>query len=145
VSHDYDDVVIDTRGRHDDLALELAKTADVIFLPSCFSLDDISPTLTVVESLRNAGIPSSRMAVVFCRTGGSARQAQHARSILAMNNITAIDAVLPQRDGFVSLSATGRTGREAPSAALQAIARAFDQALLDFIEAATSKKANLRD
>ena len=145
VSHDYDDVVIDTRGRHDDLALELAKTADVIFLPSSFSLDDISPTLTVVESLRNAGIPSSRMAVVFCRTGGSARQAQHARSILAMNNITAIDAVLPQRDGFVSLSATGRTGREAPSAALQAIARALDQALLDFIETATSKKANLRD
>ena len=44
----------------------------------------------------------------------------------------------------MSLSATGRTGREAPSAALQAIARAFDQALLDFIETATSKKANLR-
>jgi hypothetical protein len=75
---------------------------------------------------------------VFCRTGGSARQAQHARSILAMNDIAALDAVLPQRDGFVSLSATGRTGREAPSAKLKSIATAVDRALLHFIDTATS-------
>jgi chromosome partitioning protein len=139
VARDYDNIVMDTRGRHDDLALELAKTADVVFLPSSYSLDDISPTLTVVESLRKAGVPRSRVAVVFCRTGGSARQAQHARSILAMNRILVLDAVLPQRDGFVSLSATGRTGREAPSAALKTIALALDRALLDFIETAASK------
>jgi chromosome partitioning protein len=138
VSHEYDDVVMDTRGQHDALSLDLAVAADVIFLPSSFSLDDISPTLTVIEALRGAGIPSSRVAVVFCRTGGSARQAQHARSILEMNDIVALDAVLPQRDGFVSLSATGRTGREAASAKLKSIATAVDQALLQFIDAATS-------
>jgi len=138
VSHQYDDIVMDTRGQHDALILDLATVSDVIFLPSSFSLDDISPTLTVVETLRGAGIPSSRVAVVFCRTGRSARQAQHARSIFEMNDIVTLKAVLPQRDGFVSLSATGRTGREAPSAALQAIAVAVDHALLQFIEAATS-------
>lgn len=138
VSHEYDDVVMDTRGQLDELGLDLATTSDVIFLPSSFSLDDISPTLAVIEAFRGAGIPSSRVAVVFCRTGGSARQAQHARSILCMNNIAVLDAALPQRDGFVSLSATGRTGREAPSAALQAIAMAVDQAVLQFIDGATS-------
>ncbi len=138
VSHDYEDVVMDTRGHHDALSLDLATVSDVIFLPSSFSLDDISPTLTVVESLRQAGIPSSRIAVVFCRTGESARQARHARSIFEMNEIAALDAVLPHRDGFASLSATGRTGREASRAALQSIAMALDQALLQFIEAATS-------
>jgi chromosome partitioning protein len=138
VSQQYDDVVMDTRGRHDELSLDLAMASDVIFLPSSFSLDDISPTLTVVEMLRNAGIPSARVAVVFCRTGGSARQAQRARSILQMNGIATLGPVLPQRDGFVSLSATGRTGREAPNAKLQSIAMAVDQALLQFIEAATS-------
>ena len=70
ISQQYDEVVVDTRGRHDELSLDLAKVSDVIFLPSSFSLDDISPTLTVIETLRNAGIPSSRVAVVFCRTGG---------------------------------------------------------------------------
>jgi len=138
VSRDYDDVVMDTRGQNDVLSLELATASDVIFLPSSFSLDDIFPTLTVIEGLRKVGIPSSRIAVVFCRTGGSARQAQHARSILKMNDIASLDAVLPQRDGFASLSATGRTGRESPNAALQSIAIAVDQALLQFIEAATS-------
>ena len=141
ISQQYDEVVVDTRGRHDELSLDLAKVSDVIFLPSSFSLDDISPTLTVIETLRNAGIPSSRVAVVFCRTGGSARQAQRARSILQMNGVAALDPVLPQRDGFVSLSATGRTGREAPNAALQSIAMAVDQALLQFIEAAKRSRA----
>src|SRR5262249_30333207 len=136
VSDDYDDVVMDTRGRHDAMSLNLAKGSDVIFLPSSYSLDDISPTLTVVESLRSLGIPSSRVAVVFCRTGGSTRQAEHARSIFKMNDVATLDPVLPQRDGFVSLSATGRTGREAPGGALQSLAIAVDQALLDFIDMA---------
>jgi chromosome partitioning protein len=87
--------------------------------------------------LRDAGIPPSRVAVVFCRTGGSARQEKHARSILQMNDIFALDVVLPQRDGFVALSATGRTGREASNTTLRSIATAMDQALLGFIEAAT--------
>src|SRR5262245_58181041 len=142
VSQQYDGIVMDTRGRHDELSLDLAIASDLIFLPSSFSLDDISPTLTVVEVLRNAGIPLSRVAVVFCRTGGSARQAQRARSILQMNGITALDPVLPQRDGFVSLSATGSTGREASNARLQSIAMAVDQALLQFIEAAKPRRSS---
>lgn len=135
LARDYDDIIIDTPGRYDALSLDLAAAADVVFLPSSFSLDDITPTLTVIAAFRSAGIPASRVAVVFCRTGGSARQAQHARSILRMNSIAALDAVLPQRDGFASLTATGRTGREAPSAVLRAIAIAMDQALLQFIDA----------
>jgi chromosome partitioning protein len=141
VSREYDDVVMDTRGQLDALSIELAKSAEVIFLPSSFSLDDLSPTLRVIAALREAGIPPARVAVVFCRTGGSARQAQHARSILRMNEIVALDAVLPHRDGFVTLAATGRTGREAGSAALRSIAMAMDQALLDFIETATAGTA----
>src|SRR5262249_17855208 len=120
---------------------DLAKSSDVIFLPSSYSLDDISPTLTVVASLRGAGIAPARVAVVFCRTGRSARQALHARAILKMNDIPVLDAELPQRDGFVSLSATGRTGREASAAALQSIAVALDQALLQFIEATPVRAA----
>jgi chromosome partitioning protein len=136
IAHQYDDVVMDTRGQYDELSLDLAMASDVIFLPSSFSPDDISPTLAVVAGLRSAGIPPSRVAVVFCRTGGSKRQSQYARSIMQMNSIATLDAVLPQRDGLVLLSATGRTGREASNGALRSIAMAFDQALLQFVEAA---------
>jgi chromosome partitioning protein len=132
----YDDVVIDTKGQFDDLSLELAKSSDVIFLPSSFSMDDISPTLNVIAELRGEGVPSSRVAVVFCRTGDSQRQAEHARSILRMNSIIALERVLPQRDGFASVAGTGRTGREAQGAALQGLASAMDQALLQFIDGA---------
>ena len=69
VAFDYDDIVIDTHGQHDELSLDLAISSDVVFLPSSFSLDDVSPTLHVVELLRNAGVSSRRIAIVFCRTG----------------------------------------------------------------------------
>src|SRR6478672_4882686 len=138
VEYDYQDIVIDTRGQHDELSVDLATSADVVFLPSSFSMDDVSPTLRVVESLRNAGVPSARMAIVFCRTGGSKKQGQLARSILAMNRIVVLDPVLPQKDGFISLYATGRTGREAPQPKLRSVALAMDEALLAFIEAASA-------
>jgi chromosome partitioning protein len=138
VEYDYQDIVIDTRGQHDELSLDLAVSADVVFLPSSFSMDDVSPTLRVVESLRSAGVPSARIAIVFCRTGGSKKQGQLARSILEMNRIAVVDAVLPQKDGFISLYATGRTGREAPRAKLRSVALAVDEALLAFIEAASA-------
>src|SRR5262245_48479452 len=48
----YDHVIMDTRGQHETLTLDLARVSDVIFLPSSFSLDDISPTLTMVEAFR---------------------------------------------------------------------------------------------
>jgi chromosome partitioning protein len=137
LEYDYQDIVIDTRGQHDELSVDLATSADVVFLPSSFSMDDVSPTLRVVESLRNAGVPSARMAIVFCRTGGSKKQGQLARSILAMNRIAVLDPVLPQKDGFISLYATGRTGREAPQPKLRSVALAMDEALLAFIEAAS--------
>jgi chromosome partitioning protein len=136
VEFEYQDIVIDTRGQHDETSLDLAVSSDVIFLPSSYSLDDVSPTLRVVESLRNGGIPPERVAIVFCRTGGSKRQEQQARSILEMNRIAVIDAVLPQKDGFISLYATGRTGREAGQPKLRSVALAMDEALLAFIDAA---------
>ena len=141
VEFEYQDIVIDTRGQHDETSLDLAVSSDVIFLPSSYSLDDVSPTLRVVESLRNASIPSERVAVVFCRTGGSKRQEQQARSILEMNRIAVIDAVLPQKDGFISLYATGRTGREAGQPKLRSVALAMDEALLSFIDAASRAAA----
>jgi chromosome partitioning protein len=137
VEFEYQDIVIDTRGQFDETSLDVAISSDVVFLPSSFSLDDVSPTLRVVESLRNAGIPSARVAIVFCRTGGSKKQEQQARSIFEMNSIVVLDPVLPQKDGFISLYATGRTGREAGQPNLRSVALAMDEALLAFIDVAS--------
>ena len=63
VGHEYEDVVMDTRGQHDELSLDLAIASDVIFLPSSFSPDDVSPTLRVVEfaaQCRYSGVPRCR-------------------------------------------------------------------------------------
>src|SRR5262245_55364251 len=53
VELEYDDIVVDTRGQSAGLSLDLAASSEVVFLPSSFSLDDVLPTLGVVESLRN--------------------------------------------------------------------------------------------
>ena len=68
-------------------------------------------------------------------------QEQQARSILEMNRIAVLDTVLPQKDGFISLYATGRTGREAGQPKLRSVALAMDEALLAFIDAACREAA----
>ena len=60
-----------------------------------------------------------------------------------MNEIVALDAALPQRDGYVSLSATGRAGREAVNATLRSTAIAMDEALLRFIDRVGRKALSL--
>ncbi len=132
----FDDVIIDTAGRLDDLCIELAQKADAIFLPSSYSLDDIMPTLQMIEALRKSGAKTEHTAIVFCRTGGSHPQERQARSILAMNNINMLDAVFPQKDGFTTLYATGRSGRESTNPHLRGAAVALDDALIDFIKGA---------
>ena len=133
----YDDVVIDTRGHHDDLTMGLAAAADVVFLPSSYSSDDLVPTLRVIASLRRAGVAADHVAIVFCRTGGSARQEKQARSILEMNRIIALPAALPQKDGFVNCYATGRTGSEAANKFLREAALAVDSEIMSFIDGVT--------
>ena len=128
------DIVIDTPGRLDELSISLARIADAVLLPSSFSLDDIMPTLRMVETLRRARASDDGIAIVFCRTGGSARQETQARSILAMNGVRALDPVLAQKDGYAPLFATGRTGREAPNPHLRAAALAVDAAMAAFVD-----------
>jgi chromosome partitioning protein len=133
IAHGYDDLVIDTPGGQDAVSPSLAVSADFVFLPSSFSLDDIAPTLKLVQALRSAGVTPAHMASAFCRTGGSRRQEQQARSILAMNQIASLSVVLPQKDGFATLYATGRVGSEAANRHLRATALAFDEAILAFV------------
>ncbi|MEO1065642.1 MAG: hypothetical protein AAFZ07_29885, partial [Actinomycetota bacterium] len=138
----YDDVVVDTAGRLDNVSLSLAAAADAVLLPSSYSPDDILPTLKVIRSLREAGVAGSKIAIVFCRTGGSRAQEVQARSVLAMNDVAALDVSMPQKDGYVALFATGRTGRESPNPYLRRAALAVEEALADFVdEAAAPQKA----
>ena len=132
----FQDVVIDSPGRLDAQTVELAGMADAVLLPSSYSLDDITPTLRVIETLRKQGAPEDLTAIVFCRTGGSRVQEDQARSILAMNAIPALEAVFPQKDGFSPLYATGRVGREAPNRHLKEAAQQIDRAMINFVDRA---------
>ena len=130
----YQDVVIDSPGRLDELTLDLAAEADAILLPSSFSLDDIAPALRIIETLRRNKAGLNATAIVFCRTGGSTAQEEQVRSILRMNAIPALDAVFPQKDGYSPLYATGRVGRESTNPHLRAAAQTMDKEMIDFID-----------
>ena len=138
VEFDYEDVVIDTRGQLDELSwISQPRQTSSSFLRA-FHLTMYRRRYASSNRCAMPGVPSARIAIVFCRTGGSKKQGQLARSILEMNRIAVLNAVLPQKDGFISLYATGRTGREAPQPKLRSVALAVDEALLAFIEGASA-------
>ena len=133
VEERYDLVVLDTRGLVDKQTMQLAKWVDAVVLPTGFSSDDLMPTMMLAEKLKSGGVPRQKLAVVFARGGRSERQEEDARATVRMNGVTALQAVLPWRDGYVNSLAAGRALRESANPYLREAAESVDAAMLRFM------------
>jgi chromosome partitioning protein len=134
VADRYDAVVLDTRGLADGQTVELARWCQAVFLPTSYSRDDLAPTLALADRLVRKGVERDEFVIAFARTGRSERQEMEARGLVEERGYRALVPSLPQKDGFVSLLATGRVGREATNPSLREAAQAMDDAMLRFVE-----------
>lgn len=130
----YGAIVLDTRGHTDKDLIEMAQWADAVVLPTGVSMDDLAPTAGLVRHLSKKGVKPKRILTVLTRTGRSAKQIEDAREYLDLQGVRYLDDVFPYKDGYISVYATGRVGREAPHPSLRDAAKKVDAALLDFIK-----------
>ena len=104
----YDAVVIDSRGGLEDADLvDLAESSAALILPSTPDLGGMDGMAQTVEVLREAGIPTSRYAVLLTMVRpNNDRKLQDARGALA-------DAGIPVLDQTVRLSEAFRDANNA--------------------------------
>lgn len=130
----YGAIVLDTRGHTDKDLIEMAQWVDAIVLPTGVSMDDLAPTAGLVRHLSKKGVKPKRIMTVLTRTGRSVKQIEDARDYLDLQGVRYLDEVFPYKDGYISVYAQGRVGREAPHPALRDAAKKVDGALMDFID-----------
>ena len=71
-------LVLDARGIADAQTLEVARAADVVFIPSGLAVDDLLPAVRLAHELTLAGVPEGRLAVALCRAGDARSELEEA-------------------------------------------------------------------
>ena len=108
----YDLLVFDGKPSSSAETLEIARHADIILIPTGYSLDDLEPTITLANDLVKGKIDRKKIHIVFSRTGDSQAEAQEAREYVQAARYAAISGELPERTVYRRASDLGKAATE---------------------------------
>ena len=108
----YDLLVFDGKPSSSAETLEIAQHADIILIPTGYSLDDLEPTITLANDLVKGKIDRKKIHIVFSRTGDSSAEAQEAREYVQAARYAAIGGELPERTVYRRASDLGKAATE---------------------------------
>ena len=92
----FDLIIIDGPAHAEKGGRSMAKTSDLIIMPTCYGLDDLEAQVEAAYELEESGIPRSRIWFIFSRTTGSAAEDQIAREYLERAKTNVFEPVLPE-------------------------------------------------
>ena len=108
----YDLIIFDGKPHSSSETLEIAKHADIILIPSGYSLDDLQPTVVLANDLTKAGVSKKKIFIVFSRTGNSEAEAKEAREYIQLAGYAFIHGEIPERTAYRRASDLGRAATE---------------------------------
>lgn len=123
-------LVIDGPARADKDTVEIARVADLVVLPTGASLDDLRPAVRTANSLKRAGISTSRLLFVLSRIGTEA-EAEAARAYIREAGYKVSSGHIPERPAYRAIQNEGRSITEVRYPLLKAAAEAVVQSLID--------------
>ena len=109
----------------------MARSSDLVLLPTGYSLDDMEPQVEVAIELEESGIDPSRLLFLFCRAKGSDAEDRAARSYLTKARMQVLDPVFPELASIRQGHAEGRAASEVPYPGVQDKCTVLAQAIMD--------------
>ena len=104
----YQLIVYDGLAKASALTLDIAKSADLVMLPTGISLDDLEPTVKLAHELKKNGISISKMTVGLSRVGNSNIEIQEAREYIQEAGYHVLDGAIPEKVGYRRAQDAGR-------------------------------------
>jgi chromosome partitioning protein len=123
-------VIVDTPGHASPETLKIARTSQVVVLPTGASTDDLYPTVLLLYELEQMGIPKDRLAVALCRLL-ELREEHAARKYVETAGYEALLGSIPERAGYRSAHNQGQSLTETSDQALNRRARTLMESLLE--------------
>lgn len=106
-SKNYDLILFDGAPQSNKSTSEIAKSADLIIIPSGLALDDLLPSVLLANSLKESGVPSKKIAFVLCRTGESKTELSEARDYLKQTPYQLLPGQIPEKTAYRRAQDTG--------------------------------------
>ncbi len=123
-------IIVDTPGHASPITLEIARTSQVVILPTGASTDDLYPTVLLLYELEQMGIPKERLAVALCRLLEQ-REEHAARKYIEKAGYEALVGSIPERAGYRSAHNLGQSITETSDQTLNRRARTLMESLLE--------------
>lgn len=110
----FDLLILDGPAHAEKGGLTMARSSDLVLMPTGYSLDDMEAQIEAAYELEEAGIPSERILFVFCRAKGSGSEDKAARGYLKKARVQVLDPVFPELASIRQGHAEGRAASEVP-------------------------------
>lgn len=137
----FDAAIIDGKPNASEQTLEIAKTANLVVIPTGQTVDDLHPAVVLAHTLSKKGIPTDRITFALFKTTGSSRENAAAREYLTEAGYTVLDGDVPVSTAYGSASDAGRAITETSFRSLNDRAAALAQNVIDRMADLTDKEA----
>lgn len=138
---DLDLLVLDGPARADVETLAIARTANLVVLPTGAGLDDLRPAVRVANGLVAKGVPQARLLFALSRIGSDA-EAEAARRYLEDGGYLVAAGYIPERTAFRSAQNGGLAITEVRYESLRTAAERVIQAVIDAVMAGANEEAS---
>lgn len=132
----HDLIILDGPAHAEQGGREMARSSDLILMPTGYSLDDMEPQVEAAIELEESGVPQDRITFCFCRAKGSEVEDRAARTYLARARMNVLEPVFPELASIRQGHAEGRAASEVPFPKVQERVVTLAQAIMDRLSAA---------
>lgn len=137
----YDAYILDGRPHSSEQTLEIARSADLVVIPTGQTKDDLKPAVRLAHALTGAGTSPERIAFALVRTTGSLAELSAARAYLEATDYLLLDGALPVSTAHGIAHDLGRAVTETTHRSLNAKAEQLAQAITDRLTAVAAREA----
>jgi chromosome partitioning protein len=131
VAHVYDLLIFDGKPYATSQTLDIAKSCDLLILPTGLSLDDLRPSVLLARELCDKGIPRKKISFAFCRVGDSEAELEEAHRYIRDAGYSAFEHAMPEKTAYRRASDIGRSPTETRFATLNTKADRLAQNIID--------------
>ncbi len=139
VAAKHDLVIFDMPPHSHSGTAELAKAADLMFIPTGTTVDDLIPTVRLMHELVKAGMTASRIAAIIVRGIDSEAQVEAAYAFITEAGYKCLTPALPLKPSYASALDYAKSPTEVTHPKARARAEACLQSAIDFVTASTQE------
>lgn len=129
----HDLVVLDGAPHSMQGTLEIAKTSNLLVLPTGLALDDLKPSVLLAHELVEASIPKEKIVFALCRVGDRENEVEEARTYIKRAGYTVLKGSLPEKTAYRRASDEGRAVSEVTFLTLRQRAEEVAQGIIDLL------------